>query len=141
MDFAMSDKVKELRRRLTAFMDEHVYPHEATFHAEVQANRARGNAWIPTRIMEELKERARAAGLWNLFLPDSARGAGLTNLEYAPLAEIMGRSPIARGRPKCSTAARPTPGTWRSSSATGRRRRRSGGSCRCWRAGSAPASP
>jgi acyl-CoA dehydrogenase len=102
MDFAFSDKVKELQRRLTAFMDEHVYPNEPTFHAEVQANREQGDPWVPTRIMEELKERAKAAGLWNLFLPQSARGAGLTNLEYAPLCEIMGRSPIAPEVFNCS---------------------------------------
>jgi acyl-CoA dehydrogenase len=76
-------------------MDAHIYPNEDAFHAEVEANRARGNPWVPTVIMEQLKEKARAAGLWNLFLPQSERGAGLTNLEYAPLCEIMGRSHIA----------------------------------------------
>jgi len=95
MDFAYSPKVQELRQRLLAFMDEHVYPNEAAFTAEVDANRAAGNAWVPTKVVEELKVRARAAGLWNLFLPDSHRGAGLTNLEYAPLCEIMGRVPWA----------------------------------------------
>jgi acyl-CoA dehydrogenase len=92
MDFDYSPKVKDLQARLTAFMDEHVYPNEAAFHAEIEANRAAGNAWVPTNIMEEMKLKARAAGLWNLFLPDSAHGAGLTNLEYAPLCEIMGRA-------------------------------------------------
>jgi len=91
MDFAYSPKVKELQARLTAFMDEHIYPNEVAFHAEIDANRAAGNAWVPTKLMEELKLKARAAGLWNLFLPDSGHGAGLTNLEYAPLCEIMGR--------------------------------------------------
>ena len=91
MDFAYSPKVKELQASLTAFMEQHIYPNEAAFHAEIDANRAAGNAWVPTKIMEELKLKARAAGLWNLFLPDSAHGAGLTNLEYAPLCEIMGR--------------------------------------------------
>ena len=91
MDFDYSPKVKALQARLTAFMDEHIYPNEAAFHAEIDANRAAGNAWIPTKIMEELKLKARAAGLWNLFLPESDLGAGLTNLEYAPLCEIMGR--------------------------------------------------
>ena len=90
MDFELSDKVKELQARVTAFVDEHVYPNEATFYAEVQANREAGNPWVPTVIIEELKEKAKAAGLWNLFLPQSERGAGLTNLEYAPLCEIMG---------------------------------------------------
>jgi acyl-CoA dehydrogenase len=92
MDFDYSPKVKALQARLTAFMDEHIYPNEAAFHAEIDANRAAGNAWVATKIMEELKLKARAAGLWNLFLPDSEHGAGLTNLEYAPLCEIMGRA-------------------------------------------------
>ncbi|GJJ00604.1 acyl-CoA dehydrogenase [Duganella rhizosphaerae] len=92
MDFDYSPKVKQLQARLTAFMDEHIYPNEARFHAEIDANRAAGDAWVPTVVMEELKLKARAAGLWNLFLPDSKHGAGLTNLEYAPLCEIMGRA-------------------------------------------------
>jgi acyl-CoA dehydrogenase len=95
MDFDYSPKVQALQARLTAFMDAHIYPNEARFHAEIEANRAAGNAWIPTKIMEELKLKAREAGLWNLFLPDSAHGAGLTNLEYAPLCEIMGRAHFA----------------------------------------------
>jgi acyl-CoA dehydrogenase len=92
MDFDYSPKVKQLQASLTAFMEQHVYPNEARIHAEIEANRAAGNAWLPTRAMEEMKEQARAAGLWNLFLPQSEHGAGLTNLEYAPLCEIMGRS-------------------------------------------------
>ncbi|HYD94100.1 MAG TPA: acyl-CoA dehydrogenase family protein [Noviherbaspirillum sp.] len=92
MDFQYSDKVKDLQKRLNAFMDEHIYPNEAKFFGEIEKNRAAGNAWVPTTIVEELKEKARAAGLWNLFLPQSHRGAGLTNLEYAPLCEIMGRA-------------------------------------------------
>ncbi len=95
MDFDYSPKVRDLQKRLNAFMDEHIYPNEAVFDEEVAANRARGNPWIPTAVMEQLKEKARAAGLWNLFLPQSERGAGLSNLEYAPLCEIMGRSHIA----------------------------------------------
>ena len=91
MDFAYSPKVQELRERVTAFMDAHVYPAEAVFDQQV----ATGDRWQPTAIMEELKAKARAEGLWNLFLPESELGAGLTNLEYAPLAEIMGRSWIA----------------------------------------------
>ncbi|MYM21828.1 acyl-CoA dehydrogenase [Duganella sp. FT135W] len=91
MNFEYSPKVKALQAKLTAFMDEHIYPNEAAFHAEIDANRAAGNAWVATKIMEELKLKARAAGLWNLFLPESELGAGLTNLEYAPLCEIMGR--------------------------------------------------
>ena len=95
MDFEYSPKVKDLQARLSRFMNDHVYPAEPVFAAEVAANREAGNAWIPTKIIETLKVRARAAGLWNLFLPESALGAGLTNLEYAPLCEIMGRSWIA----------------------------------------------
>ncbi|MCF8173894.1 MAG: acyl-CoA dehydrogenase family protein [Burkholderiaceae bacterium] len=95
MDFDYTPKVKDLQQRLNAFMDAHIYPNEEVFHAEVEANRAKGNPWVPTAIMEQLKEKARAEGLWNLFLPQSERGAGLSNLEYAPLCEIMGRSDIA----------------------------------------------
>jgi len=95
--FESSDKVKDLERRLQAFMDEHVYPNEQRFHEEVERNR-----WTPTKVIEELKPKARAAGLWNLFLPDSEHGAGLTNLEYAPLCEIMGRSHMAPEVFNCS---------------------------------------
>jgi acyl-CoA dehydrogenase len=95
MDFDYSPKVKDLQKRLNAFMDQHIYPNEDVFHQEVEANRAKGDPWVPTVVMEQLKDKARAAGLWNLFLPQSERGAGLTNLEYAPLCEIMGRSHIA----------------------------------------------
>ncbi len=91
MNFDYTPKVRELQARLAEFMDAHVYPNEHRFREEVEANRARGNAWVPTQLVEELKPRARDAGLWNLFLPASKHGAGLTNLEYAPLAEIMGR--------------------------------------------------
>jgi acyl-CoA dehydrogenase len=86
MTFEFSEKTKELQKRLQLFMDEHIYPNEQRFHDEVERDR-----WKPTRVIEELKPRARAAGLWNLFLPDAPGGAGLTNLEYAPLCEIMGR--------------------------------------------------
>ena len=102
MDFEYSDKVKGLQQRVTAFMEEHVYPNEHAFEAEVEANRKAGNAWQPTKIVEELKEKARAAGLWNLFLPESKYGAGLTNLEYAPLAEIMGRTGLGPEAFNCS---------------------------------------
>jgi acyl-CoA dehydrogenase len=97
MKFEFSDKVKDLERRVQAFMDEHIYPNERRFHDEVQRNR-----WTPTKVIEELKPKARAAGLWNLFLPDSADGAGLTNLEYAPLCELMGRSHMAPEVFNCS---------------------------------------
>ncbi|MBR7780301.1 acyl-CoA dehydrogenase [Undibacterium rugosum] len=91
MDFQYSQRVQDLQQRLNAFMEAHIYPNEQVFFDEIAANRAAGNAWIPTRVVESLKEKAREAGLWNLFLPESGHGAGLTNLEYAPLCEIMGR--------------------------------------------------
>jgi acyl-CoA dehydrogenase len=87
MDFAYSEKVQKLQARVSAFMDQHVYPNEETFQREV----SEGDRWQPTRIVEELKKKAKEQGLWNLFLPESKAGAGLTNLEYAPLCEIMGR--------------------------------------------------
>jgi acyl-CoA dehydrogenase len=89
MHFDHSDKSRDLQRRVAAFMDEYVYPNEATFHRQIDE----GDRWQPAAIVEELKPRARAAGLWNLFLPESEYGAGLTNVEYAPLCEIMGRVP------------------------------------------------
>jgi acyl-CoA dehydrogenase len=97
MNFEYSAKVKELEKRLRAFMDEHIYPNEARYYREIEKDR-----WAPTRIIEELKPKARAAGLWNLFLPDHEDGAGLTNLEYAPLCEIMGRSVLAPEVFNCS---------------------------------------
>jgi acyl-CoA dehydrogenase len=102
MDFAYSDTVKDLQRRVSAFMEEHVYPAEERFHAEIAENRRKGNAWQPTQVMEELKAKAKADGLWNLWLPESNLGAGLTNLEYAPLCEIMGRSHIGPEAFNCS---------------------------------------
>nr|WP_217345033.1 acyl-CoA dehydrogenase family protein [Noviherbaspirillum sp. L7-7A]MBV0879245.1 acyl-CoA dehydrogenase family protein [Noviherbaspirillum sp. L7-7A] len=102
MQFSYSDKVIDLQKRVTAFMDEHVYPAEEAFEAEMDAARKNGNPWVPTRTVEALKEKARAAGLWNLFLPESDMGAGLTNLEYAPLCEIMGRSHIGPEAFNCS---------------------------------------
>jgi acyl-CoA dehydrogenase len=92
VDFAFSPKVQDLQARLTAFMDERVYPSEPTYREQLNAGPTR---WQIPPVMEELKRQARAAGLWNLFLPESDYGAGLTNFEYAPLAEIMGRAPIA----------------------------------------------
>ena len=103
MDFEYSPKVKDMQARLLAFMDEHIYPNEARFFEEIAANRAKGNAWVPTQIVEELKPKAKAAGLWNLFLPRSKRAPqGLSNLEYAPLCEIMGRVPFAAEIFNCS---------------------------------------
>jgi acyl-CoA dehydrogenase len=90
--FEYSERTRELRERLEAFMDEFVYPNEKTFHEQVETGEDR---WSTPPIMEELKEKARSQGLWNLFLPASEYGAGLSNLEYAPLCEVMGRSLIA----------------------------------------------
>ncbi|MFI5932919.1 acyl-CoA dehydrogenase family protein [Actinoplanes sp. NPDC051494] len=87
MDFAFDEKTEDYRKRLLAFMDEHVYPAEAAFEADYRDD------WSPPPMLTGLKERAKAAGLWNLFLPGE-HGAGLSNLQYAPLAEITGRSPI-----------------------------------------------
>ncbi|WP_063733913.1 acyl-CoA dehydrogenase family protein [Streptomyces sp. RTd22] len=90
MDFAFDARTEELRAKLLTFMDEHVYPAEAI----VDEQRAKlGSPWDTPAVVDELKAEARKQGLWNLFLPDSAYGAGLTNLQYAPLAEITGRSP------------------------------------------------
>jgi acyl-CoA dehydrogenase len=97
MNFEFSEKTKEFERRLLTFMDQQIYPNEQRYADETERNR-----WQPTRIVEELKPKARAAGLWNLFLPDDENGAGLTNLEYAPLCEIMGRSPMAPEVFNCS---------------------------------------
>jgi acyl-CoA dehydrogenase len=97
VQFHFSEKVKDLQRRLQAFMDEHIYPNERRFHEEIAKDR-----WSPSRVIEELKPKARAAGLWNLFLPNDEHGAGLTNLEYAPLCEIMGRSEMAAEVFNCS---------------------------------------
>jgi len=89
MDFEYSAKTKELQKKLLAFMDEHIYPNEAKYYAHVRSDKR----WEPVPVIEELKPKAKAAGLWNLFLPKSPRapGGGLSNLDYAPLCEIMGR--------------------------------------------------
>src|SRR5882724_4785117 len=97
MHFDFSPRVKDLQARVRAFMDEFIYPNEKTHAAQIAASR-----WQVPPIMEELKGKARAAGLWNLFLPESEYGAGLTNLEYAPLCEIMGRSTMAPEVFNCS---------------------------------------
>ena len=90
MEFAYTDKMKMMQEKVGAFMDQHIYPNEERYERELTA----GGRWQPTAVMEELKEKAQAQGLWNLFLPGT-HGAGLTNLEYAPLCEIMGWSKIA----------------------------------------------
>ncbi len=108
MDFDYSPKTKELQAKLLQFMDDHIYPAESAYAAELAANTAAGKRWSALTTIEQLKPKAQAAGLWNLFLPvDSAaasgyEGAGLTNQEYAPLAEIMGRVPWASEVFNCS---------------------------------------
>ena len=98
MNFSYSERVQSLVQKLLAFMDEHIYPKEQTYLDQINQS----NRWQPTDIVEQLKSIARKAGLWNLFLPESEYGAGLTNLEYAPLCEIMGRSDLAPEVFNCS---------------------------------------
>ncbi|WP_322881905.1 acyl-CoA dehydrogenase family protein [Pandoraea sputorum] len=95
MNFSYSPKVDALRSRLSAFFDEHIFPNEQRYLEEIEIARRNGDAWQPSQVIERLKPLAQQAGLWNLFLPDSGRGAGLTNVEYAPLCEIMGQVPWA----------------------------------------------
>jgi len=97
MDFAFGKKIADLQSRLQAFMVEYIYPNEQRFQDEIERNR-----WSPTAVIEDLKPKAREAGLWNLFLPEDKHGAGLTNLEYAPLCEMMGRSVMAPEVFNCS---------------------------------------
>ena len=99
MIFEPSDRVRELKSALEAFMEEHVYANESLYDDQINEAESR---WVEIPILEELKAKAKEAGLWNLFLPESDRGAGLTNLEYAPLCEVMGRSPIAPEVFNCS---------------------------------------
>jgi len=98
MFYEFSKKALDYQNRLNAFMDDHIYPNEGKYYRE----REQGDRWQPLAIIEELKEKAKAEGLWNLFLPDSEYGAGLNNYEYAPLCEIMGRSPMAPEVFNCS---------------------------------------
>ena len=116
MDFSYSSRTQDLQQRVSDFMAEHVYPNEPRYHAELEANTAAGRRWTPLQVIEDLKPRARAAGLWNLFLPARAEGAaghgstvdashlgaGLNNQEYAPLAEIMGAVPWSSEVFNCS---------------------------------------
>jgi acyl-CoA dehydrogenase len=99
MDFEPSQRCTEFKERLTAFMDEHVYPAEAVYQRQLRDS---GDPHHQPAIMEELKTRAREAGLWNMFLPDADHGAGLSNSDYAPLAEILGRAHIASEACNCS---------------------------------------
>ncbi|MEK9673001.1 MAG: acyl-CoA dehydrogenase family protein [Rhodospirillaceae bacterium] len=99
MDFSPSPRTQDLAAKLTAFMDAHIYPNEQRFQEELDGGETR---WKVLPLIEEFKEKAKAEGLWNLFLPESELGAGLTNLEYAPLCEIMGRVPWAPEVFNCS---------------------------------------
>ena len=102
MDFAYSDTVRRLQGELQSFFDAFIYPNETRYQADVEANTRAGRRWSPTAIVESLKPQAQARGLWNLFCPHPEYGAGLSNLEYAPLAEIMGRVPWASEVFNCS---------------------------------------
>ncbi|MDI9336237.1 MAG: acyl-CoA dehydrogenase family protein [Gammaproteobacteria bacterium] len=103
MNFSYSTKVQALQHQLIAFMDKYVYPEEVNYYQELNENRQKGNAWIPLQTIEKLKPIAKSSGLWNLFLPNSPRAPeGLSNLEYAPLCEIMGRVPFAAEVFNCS---------------------------------------
>lgn len=120
MHFDYSPKVKAMQARLLDFFDRHIYPNEHRFHEEIEANRRAGNAWIPTRVIEELKPLARQAGLWNLFLPRSPRAPeGCRTSNTRRCARSWAACP---GRRRCSTAPRRTPATWRHWSATPRKR-------------------
>jgi len=101
VDFEFSDRCKELRERLLSFMDEHIYPAESVYEEQLVDS---GNPHFHPPVMEELKERALELGLWNMFLPHEAPDGtgGLSNLDYAPLAEIMGRSHIASEATNCA---------------------------------------
>ena len=144
MDFDYSPKTKDLQQRLLKFMEENIYPAEKDYAEEMLANTAAGKRWTPLQTIEKLKVKAQAAGLWNLFLPvDSAEasgyhGAGLTNQEYAPLAEIMGRVPWASEVFNCSA---PIPAIWKPLPATVARNSRAAGSGPCSKARSARPSP
>jgi alkylation response protein AidB-like acyl-CoA dehydrogenase len=126
MDFDYSPRTKELQAQLLRFMDEHIYPAEQRYEDEIVANTKAGKRWTPLQTIEELKPKARAQGLWNLFLPPTAGGKG---------SKESGRSPKSwagcRGRARSSTARPPIPATWKRSSATARPSSSSVGSSRC----------
>ena len=102
MNFEHSPKTKELIRKVSLFMDENVYPAEEKYTAEMKAFRDAGNPWQIPKVLNELKQKAKNQGLWNFFLPESENGFGLTNLEYAPLAEMMGKVSFASEIYNCS---------------------------------------
>jgi acyl-CoA dehydrogenase len=102
MDFDYSPRQREWMKRVGDFMDAHIYPAEETYNKQMLAAREKGNPWIAVPVVEELKKKAKAQGLWNMFLNESEHGAGLSNLEYAPLAEILGRVGFASESFNCS---------------------------------------
>ena len=102
MDFDYSPRQKEWIKRVSDFMDQHIYPAEATYAAQMEEATKKGNRWIVVPVVEDLKKIAKSQGLWNMFLPHSEHGAGLSNLEYAPLAEMMGRVGFASEVFNCS---------------------------------------
>ena len=102
MNFDYTPRQKEWIRRVGDFMERHIHPAEDTYNKQMSDARAKGNPWIVVPVVEELKAKAKAQGLWNLFLNESEHGAGLTNLEYAPLAEMMGRVGFASEVFNCS---------------------------------------
>ncbi len=146
MDFEYSPRTKELQAQLLRFMDDYVYPAEKRYDDELEANTKAGKRWTPLQTIEELKPKARAQGLWNLFLPPTAGGKsskhsgrefGLTNPDYAPLAEIMGRVPWASEVFNCSA---PDTGNMETIARYGSEEQRSSGSSRCSTARSAAPS-
>ena len=134
MDFGFSPRARELRDRMRSFMEAHVHPGEAVYDRQLAEA---GNPHALPPVMVELKEKARAEGLWNLFMSHGDWGAGLTNLEYAPLAEMAGRSSSG---PRCSTARLRTPATWNCSPCTARPSSRTAGCAAAGRPRSARAS-
>ncbi|MGD0143161.1 MAG: acyl-CoA dehydrogenase family protein, partial [Rhizomicrobium sp.] len=102
MDFDYSPKQKDWLKRVGAFFEQHIYPAEEVYNAQMEEATKKGNRWIVVPVVEELKKKAKAQGLWNMFLPHSEHGPGLTNLEYAPLAEMMGRVGFASESFNCS---------------------------------------
>ena len=133
MIFEMTERAKALHARVGSFMDEHVFPNETLAQRQIAA----GDRWRPAPIVEALKLKAKEEGLWNLFLPESEYGAGLTNLEYAPLCELMGRSAIGAEPFNCSA---PDTGNMETLARYANEEIKRNGSCRCSRGRSAPRS-
>ena len=133
MFFEFPAKTRDLQQRLNAFMDANIYPNEAEYYRQLNE----GDRWKVIPLIEALKERAKAKGLWNLFLPESEYGAGLTNLEYAPLCEIMGRVPWASEIFNC---AAPDTGNMETLVRYGSEEQKENGSDLFWRATSGPHS-